>query len=138
MRRRGRGNNRRVRQSSPDAGCGVNALSSLQICTNSINCRKYVGLIRRVKRRIRHRFDLLRFQRQRAVSEFQRLIQPNHQYQSYTRQCAPGNLIKYFNICIDGVVDRPGSIKRSLRCLIGNHARQIVRDRARKQHVNAG
>ncbi|MDA5092377.1 hypothetical protein PGN04_31910, partial [Klebsiella quasipneumoniae subsp. quasipneumoniae] len=23
------------------------------------------------------------------------LIQPNHQYQSYTRQCAPGNLINY-------------------------------------------
>ncbi len=41
-----KGNNRRVRQSSPDAGCGVNALSSLQICANSINCRKYVGLIR--------------------------------------------------------------------------------------------
>lgn len=96
------------------------------------------SLIKRSERFIRHGAGLLRLQRQRAVSELKRLIQPNHQYQSYTRQCAPGNLIKYFNICIDGVVDRPGSIKRSLRCLIGNHARQIVRNRAGKQHINAG
>ena len=32
---------------------------------------------------------LVRLQRQRAVSELKRLIQPNHQYQSHTRQCAP-------------------------------------------------
>ncbi|ESA85775.1 hypothetical protein HMPREF1620_05160 [Escherichia coli 909945-2] len=27
------------------AGCGVNALSGLQNCANSIYCRKHVGLI---------------------------------------------------------------------------------------------
>ncbi|MGQ7173454.1 POT-type proton-dependent oligopeptide transporter, partial [Escherichia sp. R-CC3] len=33
---------------------------------------------------------------------------------------------------IPGVTGVLTGIKRSLRCLIGNHARQIVRDRARK------
>ena len=37
------------------AGCGVNALSSLQNCAKSMDCTASVGLIRRVKRRIRHR-----------------------------------------------------------------------------------
>ncbi|TXF87040.1 hypothetical protein FU323_12180, partial [Lactobacillus delbrueckii subsp. bulgaricus] len=44
------------------AGCGVNALSGLQNCANSIYCRKHVGLIseahqalcRQQKCRIRH------------------------------------------------------------------------------------
>lgn len=47
------------------------------------------SLIKRSERFIRHGAGLLRLQRQRAVSELKRLIQPNHQYQSYTRQCAP-------------------------------------------------